>query len=153
MKVWYIYIAGKVTGPHSKEDVASRISKGEVAPTDFLSLGVKDNWKLPTEWSCFPPSLFPAWQAVDDDLLTMDLPVWITLSYDPHNQRHLQSGPYSSRQIKNMLRNQQLTLQTFFWKEGMSGWVQIKHRPEFSVSGLKTFEDLSKQRRRWGLDR
>lgn len=153
MKVSFIYIAGNVTGPHSKEDILNRISKGEITPTDYLSLGVKDNWKLPTEWSCFPPSLFPAWQAIDDDILTIDLPVWLTLAYDPHNQKYLQSGPYSSRQIKEMLRTQHISLQNFFWKEGLSGWVQIKHRPEFSASGLKNYEELSKYRRRLGLEK
>lgn len=133
MKVWFCYIAQQIIGPFSKEEVIFKIQKGEITPTDLLSLGTKENWKLPTEWSCFPYTLFPAYQLVDQDVLSLNQITWIVLDWNQKENRYLQTGPYSAEEIKVQLRQKKINLHTYLWKPNLSGWVQIKHRPEFSL--------------------
>lgn len=133
MKIWYAYLFQKLAGPFTKEQVIQQIQKGGITPTDFISLGVKDNWKLPTEWSCFPHSLFPAYQGVDANLSEPKKAEWIVLSWDTKDRQYLHTGPFTVEEVKNKLLQKKLDLFTYLWKPGLSGWAQARHRPEFSI--------------------
>lgn len=135
MRVWFCYTSQEIIGPFSKEEIILKIQKGEITPTDLLSLGTKENWKLPNEWSCFPYTLFPAYQHVDHDpdILSVNQIIWIVLNWNERERRYIHSGPFSADEIKAQLRQKKITLQSYIWKPNLSGWVQLKHRPEFQI--------------------
>lgn len=133
MKIWYAYLSQKLAGPFTKNEVIQQIQKGGITPTDFISLGVKDNWKVPTEWSCFPHSLFPAYQNIETQSSESKNAEWIALSWDHKDRQYLHTGPFTVDEVKNMLLQKKLDLFSYLWKPGLTGWAQARHRPEFSI--------------------
>ena len=118
---WYFNRDLKPQGPHSLQDMRNKIIRGEISPGDLVSNEEDGRWEMAIEWKEFEKSLFPAFQAVSQESLTQE---WVLL-------REVQEGPYSVRQIQDMLQGQLIGFHHFVWKPGLSGWVQIKDRAEF----------------------
>lgn len=67
---------------------------------------------------------------------------WILLKKNTNpdlNEKYMQEGPYSSKEIFEMLQNSQVRLSDPIWKEGLSKWTLIRNTQTF-----KELETLSK---------
>ncbi|MFS4460017.1 GYF domain-containing protein [Bdellovibrio sp. HCB2-146] len=123
---WYYSQNLKPQGPVSEEEIRLKIHRGEIGLYDLLSLVEEGTWKPASEWRYFEASLFPSQQKVANPEMGEDLDAsWVLLL----NSK--QEGPFSSQQILQMVRSQQITASQLIWKSGLSGWCQIGDRPEF----------------------
>lgn len=130
---WYVNRDLRPQGPHTLQEIRNKILRGEVAPGDLLLHEEVGVWQMAIEYREFEQSLFPALQAVDSQGLAQE---WVVL-------REVPEGPYSLEQIKDMLVGQTLSVGQYIWKSGLSGWVQIKDRPEFAIMfGVTTKAEL-----------
>ncbi|QDK45439.1 DUF4339 domain-containing protein [Bdellovibrio sp. ZAP7] len=141
-KTWFRSIQLKPVGPFSLEEMRAFIHRGEVGLLDLvLDESHGDVWKPAAEWSVFELSLFPAAQSFIPGVeLDENLPEWVVL-VEQKGSAPLQEGPYSIANIKNGIRSGKFSPYQHIWKSGLSGWCQVKDRPEFYAS--ITSEQLS----------
>ena len=121
---WYFHRDLKPQGPLSLAEMRAKILKGEVGPSDLVMNEEIGEWKPALEWKIFEASLFPALQG-QNTVPAGNVPAeWILL-------REVQEGPFSTEDLRQMIQKKQITGQHYIWKTGLSGWVQVKDRPEF----------------------
>lgn len=130
--VWYYNKDLKPQGPLNFDEMRARIHCGEVGPSELISCGARGDWKPASEWGCFERALFPATQSVafEGEVLSEESE-WVLL-VPAQDGQVLQEGPFSIQEIQRGLKNKKISLQQYVWKAGLSGWCQIKDRPEFS---------------------
>lgn len=120
---WYFHRELKPLGPFSLEEIRLKISHGEIGPEDLVFNQEADQWKSAREWRVFESDLFPANQLQKGE---EPLPAeWVVLT-------SVQEGPYSEAEIAFKLQSGELSEFHHAWKPGLSGWVQIKDRSEWS---------------------
>ncbi len=135
-KTWFRSIQLKPMGPFSLEEMRAFIHRGEVGLLDLILDESKgDVWKPAAEWGVFELSLFPAAQSFIPGMdLDETLPEWVILVGQLASPVPLQEGPYSIADIKTGLKNGKFSPYQLIWKSGLSGWCQVKDRPEFYAS-------------------
>lgn len=128
---WYCHKNLKPQGPLELQEIRQRIGRGEIGPEDLVFNDEEKVWKAAREWKNFEPGLFPATQGIDP---TMSAPVdeaeWVLL-VPTGDGRVLQEGPMSVKEIFGHLLHKRISIHQYVWKAGLSGWCQIKDRPEF----------------------
>jgi hypothetical protein len=131
-KTWFRSIQLKPMGPFSLEEMRAFIHRGEVGFLDLILDESKgDVWKPAAEWGVFELSLFPAGQSFIPGMpLDEENPEWVIL-VEQNGSAPLQEGPYSIAAIKAGLREGRVSPYQHIWKSGLSGWCQVKDRPEF----------------------
>ncbi|MGZ3840445.1 MAG: GYF domain-containing protein [Bdellovibrio sp.] len=129
---WYCHVNLKPQGPLSLQDIRQRIIRGEIGPQDLIFNDNEKTWKPAGEWKNFEPSLFPASQGHDPiNGVAMDEAEWVVL-IPTGDGKVLQEGPLSVREILEHLARKRISVHQYVWKNGLSGWCQIKDRAEFS---------------------
>jgi hypothetical protein len=123
---WYYNRDLKPLGPLSLQEMRQKIFKGEVSPQDLIFNEELGEWKPALEWKVFEASLFPALQGQNAAPAGLVEAEWILL-------REVQEGPYRTDELQEMLRQKKINGGHYIWKTGLSGWVQIKDRPEFAA--------------------
>ena len=131
---WYIHQNLKPQGPFNQEEVRAKIFRGEVGPYDLICHD--DIWRPASEWGVFEQQLFPAAQGVIfSDVPRIDIQEWVLLtpSYDSSTgvESSRQEGPFSVAELVQAMKEGRVSPYQFVWKNGLSGWCQIKDRSEF----------------------
>lgn len=132
MAKWYLVKDAKADGPHSTEEILSMASQGKV---NLADLGFKvggAEWKplesfsefksqegLPTSSAVLPP--------VDES--------WVLLKRTLHGSasKFDQKGPFSKDQVLRQLKENQIQMTDYAWKQGFTSWVKLKDLNEFVV--------------------
>lgn len=128
---WYCNKNLKPVGPLSLHDIRQRISRGEIGPQDLIFNDDEKLWKPACEWKNFEATLFPAAQGLDPaHCISENEEEWVLL-VPTEDGKILQEGPFSVREIVQHLRHRRISADQYVWKTGLSGWCQIKDRPEF----------------------
>lgn len=133
---WYFHRNLKPQGPFSEEEMRTKILRGEVGPLDLIC-NEKGVWRPASEWGHFELQLFPASQGFTAGSdLAEDLSVWVLLvpgNKESADGKHLQEGPFTVAELTHLLEAGIVTPYQYIWKNGLSGWCQIKDRPEFQL--------------------
>ncbi|WP_413587543.1 GYF domain-containing protein [Bdellovibrio sp. HCB274] len=134
-KTWFRSVNLKPQGPFSLEEMRAFIHRGEVGFQDLILDESKGEvWKPAAEWGVFELTLFPAGQSFIPGMpIDEELPEWVVL-VGQNGGTPLQEGPYSVADIKAGLNAGQISPYQLIWKSGLSGWCQVKDRPEFYAS-------------------
>lgn len=134
MSSWYFNKNLKPQGPLSFDEMKKKIMRGEIGPGDLIC---KDDetfsWQMAVEWSEFPRELFPAFQKNYFKSTNPEEKEWIVLLFNTENPEGLQQGPYSIVEVNKMLADGRVSLEDYVWRSGLSGWVHIKDRADFTV--------------------
>ncbi|WP_413578672.1 GYF domain-containing protein [Bdellovibrio sp. HCB290] len=144
-KSWFRSVNLKPQGPFSLEEMRTFIHRGEVGFQDLILDESKGEvWKPAAEWGVFELTLFPAGQLYIPGMpINEELPEWVVL-VGQKGGTPLQEGPYSVSDIKAGLNSGRVSPYQLIWKSGLSGWCQVKDRPEFYAS--ITSDQLSLER-------
>jgi len=134
---WYYNKNLKPQGPISFEELKKKILRGEIGPGDLICQDDETfRWQMAVEWREFPRELFPAFQQNFFKTTDPEEREWILLLFNEENPDGLQQGPCSIVEVKALLAEGQVSCEDYVWRSGLSGWVQIKDRPEFAVSAI-----------------
>lgn len=129
--LWYCHQNLKPLGPLSVQEIRQRISRGDIGPQDLIYNDDEKVWKSACEWKSFESALFPATQGIDPtNLDSVDEAEWVLL-LSTDDGKVLQEGPFSVREISVNVLHKRVSIYQYVWKAGLSGWCQIKDRPEF----------------------
>lgn len=114
------------------EEMRGKIHRGEIGPQDLIC-GDDDKWMPAIEWGVFEFQLFPATQGVvqgaEFDLYTRE---WVLLKGQGEGGKALQEGPFAIEELREGLIAGTVSPYQYVWKTGLSGWCQLKDRPEFA---------------------
>lgn len=131
MKQWYCHLNLKPQGPFSEEEIRRKIHHGEIGPQDLIC-DESGLWRAASEWGVFPLQLFPAAQSYSAAVQVDEaLREWVLLGVSGLQSGGLQEGPFSVLELKKLLQAGELSPYRYVWKSGLSGWCQLKDRPEF----------------------
>lgn len=137
---WYCHVNLKPLGPFSLEEVRAKIHQGEVGPQDLIC-DESNSWRPAMEWALFEFQLFPAGQGLTpDSAMVENVREWVLLVNSGNGMKPLQEGPYSLGELRESLRLGRISPQQYIWKTGLSGWCQVKDRPEFAVSSMRPLD-------------
>ncbi|KHD87329.1 MAG: hypothetical protein OM95_15030 [Bdellovibrio sp. ArHS] len=130
---WYYNKNLKPQGPVSLQEMRALIHRGEVGPYDLVCCARDSVWKATCEFAEFERSLFPAVQVfVPGEEVAQDEREWVLLSPSETGKSLIQEGPFSVRELRDMLINKKIVGEQYIWKSGLSGWCRLQDRPEFS---------------------
>jgi hypothetical protein len=132
MKTWFYNRNLKPQGPFSLEEMRQKIFSGEVGPHDLICDDTDGRWKMAMEFRLFETGLYPAAQEVNVQNTEESVQVkeWILL-VGAENGSMLQEGPFSQMELRQKIQERSVSTQQYVWKQGLTGWCQIKDRPEF----------------------
>jgi hypothetical protein len=134
-KTWYRNVNLKPLGPFTLDEMRALVHAGEVGPQSLIcdeSQG--EHWKAASEWGVFELTLFPAVQAyIPGQEFDIHIREWVVL-VEQDGAPSLQEGPFSISEILERLQAGTLSPYQHAWKAGLSGWCQLKDRPEFYSS-------------------
>ncbi len=138
---WYCHVNLKPQGPFSLEEVRAKVHKGEVGPQDLIC-DESSSWRPAMEWGVFEFQLFPATQGfIPGADIVEDIHEWVLLVEQASGVKPLQEGPFAVSELRESLISGKVSPYQYVWKTGLSGWCQLKDRPEFS--GVISSERLS----------
>ena len=140
MSSWYINKNLKPQGPLEIEEIKRKIMRGEIGPTDLILKEGENSWRSAMDWREFTQDLFPAFQKNLFKSSSSEEKEWILLAFNAENPQGSQEGPYSVEDLNKMLTSKKISAEDYVWRSGLTGWVQIKDRAEFS--GPATSLDL-----------
>lgn len=127
MKAHYFYLSQGVTrGPLTKDELIGLIQGRQIHAFDLVlketSAGIED-WKAVSEMPEFSDSF--------RDVVRKEEPLdWVVLVRRGKGQ-YLQNGPFSSKDIRNHLREGRLRYTDYAWQTGMTEWILIADLSEF----------------------
>jgi hypothetical protein len=133
---WYFHHNLKPQGPISEEEMRVKIIRGEIGPEDLVS-DEGGSWRAAAEWGIFEFHIFPAKQvlAMDGEIF-LEIKEWVILVQSavvtPLSEQILQEGPFSARELIFKIEGGHVSPYQYVWKNGLSGWCQIKDRSEFA---------------------
>lgn len=131
----------KPQGPFSFEELRGKVHSGEVGPQDLIC-DETSSWKPAAEWGVFEFQLFPATQGfIPGSEISEDIREWVLLVDPGHGAKPLQEGPFTVSELRDSVMGGRVSPYQYIWKTGLSGWCQIKDRPEFM--GMISSERLS----------
>lgn len=133
MSVWYFNKNLKPQGPLDFEELKRKILRGEIGPQDLILKDGEEVWRPAAEWRELRADLFPAFQKKDLNPTDPEVKEWILLSFTAETPQGRQQGPYSVQDLCRLLQEQTISAEDYVWRSGLTGWVQIKDRPEFSA--------------------
>lgn len=133
MSSWYFNKNLKPQGPLSYEEMKKKIMRGEIGPGDLICKDGEETWLPAMEWRDFQRELFPAFQKNYFKSTNPEEKEWIVLVFNNDNPEGLQQGPYSIVQVNEMLTQGSVSAEDYIWRSGLSGWVHIKDRGEFTL--------------------
>ncbi len=133
---WYFHHNLKPQGPVSEEEMRAKIIRGEVGPEDLVS-DEAGCWKAAAEWSVFEFQIFPAKQGLAvEGKSHLDLKEWVllvqNLAESSQGEQILQEGPFTVRELISKIEGGVVSPYQYVWKNGLSGWCQVKDRSEFA---------------------
>ncbi|WP_413581465.1 GYF domain-containing protein [Bdellovibrio sp. HCB288] len=131
-KTWFRSVNLRPQGPYSLEEMRAFIHRGEVGFQDLILDESKgDVWKAAADWGVFELTLFPAGQSFIPGMsINEEAQEWVVL-VGQNGGVPLQEGPYSVADIKAGLKAGRISPYQLIWKSGLSGWCQVKDRPEY----------------------
>lgn len=135
--MWYFNRNLKPQGPFTFEQLKRKIVRGEVGPQEFVCKDGFKDWLPACEWAEFPRDFFPAFQKNLFRNINLDEKEWTLLVKRPKSTDPVHEGPFSLNEIRGMIARGQATVEDHVWRTGLSGWVQIKDRPECSVDRVE----------------
>lgn len=113
MNKWFVQTDNSVKGPFSAEDVQSRVSKGELRPSDLIWGPALEEWR-PVHW----------WLANYNSILAnlnqrTPIEEW---HYSINGQTH---GPVSRLELIHELKKLKTPGETLLWTAGMVSWAPV----------------------------
>lgn len=129
MSSWFYNKDLKPQGPLTLEELKKKIMKGEIRPGDLVMKDA-ENWLAAVDWKELPRDLFPAFQNAWYKESKHDEKEWILLGFAADG-KPTQEGPYSVQNLKALLQTEQISADSYIWRSGLSGWVQLQDREEF----------------------
>lgn len=130
---WYLKEGLRPVGPYTTDEIIARLRSGDLQPWDLLWADEQSRWQTVVEWKCFAASDMPAFQLLEN---AENGPVWVVLQRQTGGD--VNSGPFTTDEVAQGLREGRFTGTDFIWKNGMTGWSLLGGREEFaSVLGKK----------------
>jgi hypothetical protein len=127
---WYLNKNLKPHGPFSFAEMKNKILRGEVAPTEFILNESDGEWRAAKEWREFSQEIFPAFQVNYFKKSSPQEKEWILLDFKGEIPR--QQGPFSVGELQHMQKSGLVHSEDYVWRSGLTGWVRICDRQEFS---------------------
>lgn len=156
----YVSHAGKSEGPWTKLVIRQKISKGELAFTDYVWVSEEDSWKMLANFfvSEFPaPIESPSGvktkakkpvaaeaqslkeygkENFSEEIGISNESIWFL--YKDQSK----FGPYRYLELIELLQKKACTSEDFVWKPGLPDWQRIRLTPEFSDELLKKLSSM-----------
>lgn len=126
---WFLLNAGRVEGPFKSQELKDKMERNEIDAATFVCRQGDPHWKPLEELreeiltSAKPDEELKNWI-----LLTENLE--LALSKEQEGQ-FVQSGPYTTLEIVDLLQAGQAKYSDFIWKSGFEKWVRINEVDEF----------------------
>ena len=131
-KNWFYSKGLKPQGPVGVEEIRQKIMVGDIGPWDLVSCDEEGKgageWKAACQWKVFEERLFPAFQMGQISVSEND-PQWVVLKQTVGGQP-IQEGPYTTEDLKLKVRAQEIAMDHYVWKTGLSGWCRVRDRSD-----------------------
>ncbi|MBK9037609.1 MAG: DUF4339 domain-containing protein [Bdellovibrionales bacterium] len=128
MAKWYFVDEGKPRGPLGENEIVLAAKEGHLGPLDLIFRDGSERW-IPARELEFLQDIFRETIEGPDVV-----PQWIVLRKKPRDAGagYLQSGPYSTDEIRDKIKVGDLDFVDYVWKEGREKWSKISHTREFN---------------------
>ena len=124
----------KPQGPDTVEELRNFILRGEIGPSDLIMNEGHGEWLSANSYPDFEEGLFPSAQGMDPVTgFSEEEKEWIVLMPQAEKSGLHQEGPFSVREMKDLVKKGVLNLEQYAWKSGLSGWCRLQDRPEFNL--------------------
>jgi hypothetical protein len=128
MAKWYFVDEGKPRGPLGENEIVLAAKEGQLGPLDLIFRDGSERW-IPARELEFLQDIFRETIEGPDVV-----PQWIVLRKKPRDTGagYLQSGPYSTDEIRDKIKVGDLDFVDYVWKEGREKWSKISQTREFN---------------------
>ncbi len=121
--MWYIQKKGRTEGPIPEETLINAIRKGEMGPYDLVFREGEARWQSLSDFSIFAENFkqqTPAPSSADSNSEQ-----WVVLVRNKNKKDRRQKGPYTTAQMRDLIRSGDLKMSDYVWKEGMKEWYRL----------------------------
>lgn len=128
MAKWYFVEQGKPRGPLGESEIVLAAKEGHLGPLDLIFRDGSERW-IPARELEFLRDIFRETIEGPDVL-----PQWIVLKKKPRDAGagYLQSGPYSTEEIRDKIKVGDIDFVDYVWKEGREKWSKISQTRDFN---------------------
>jgi hypothetical protein len=128
MAKWYFVDEGKPRGPLGENEIVLAAKEGHLGPLDLIFRDGSERW-IPARELEFLRDVFRETIEGPDVV-----PQWIVLRKKPRDDGagYLQSGPFSTQEIRDKIKVGDIDFVDYVWKEGREKWSKISQTREFN---------------------
>jgi len=105
------------------------IAAGQLGPDDLLYFEGETKWRPLSEITVFQgdlPQVFEDKTQMIVDIEDPSVREWVLLVKGPERQRS-QKGPFSTQDVRHMLRRGEVRLSDYVWRRGMKEWYRLQN--------------------------
>lgn len=128
--MWYIQRKGRAEGPLPEANIVHAIQKGELGPYDLVFRDGDSRWQPLSEI----PQFHSYFEKKTKSQKNLD-DLWVALVKVPGQKTRRQKGPFTTEQLKKLLKNGEVQLTDYVWKDGMKEWYRIHSLEIFHRAG------------------
>lgn len=143
---WYVNQKGKALGPFSLNDLKSLAAGGRLKGHDLVFKDGSPQWRKAYDWpelagECFGEenrSSFDRLLQTPEDERAIENQ-WVLLVREDMERevRFRQRGPYSTEEVRRLIREEKVKPSDHAWKKGDTGWRPLYELSDFKVHDLK----------------
>ncbi len=126
---WFLLNSGQVEGPFQAADLKEKFSSGGLDENVLVCRQGDPHWKPLSEFKeqilvdAKPDENLKDWILLNENL---------SLSPSPEQEgQYVQSGPYTTQDILNLIQSGQAKYSDYIWKSGLTNWLRINEVDEF----------------------
>lgn len=141
-KIWYVVMDGKAEGPHTEDEIRDNLKVGKLSYADLVFKPGLSRWVPVAECNEFERRSDDKKAGGESTANQISVPEsgdpgekgWIILTKQKNDQgksHYIQSGPFTTNQVKRKLEKAELKYTDHIWFKGYKSWQVISTIADF----------------------
>jgi hypothetical protein len=141
-KIWYVVMDGKAEGPHTEDEIRDNLKVGKLSYADLVFKPGLSRWVPVAECGEFERRTDDKKAGGESTANQINIPEageptekgWIILTKQKNDQgksHYIQSGPFTTNQVKRKLEKDELKYTDHIWFKGYKSWQVISAIADF----------------------
>ncbi len=140
-KIWYVVMDGKAEGPHTEDEIRDNLQAGKLSYADLVFKPGLSRWVPVAECGEFERRTNDKKAGGESTAHQINIPEtgdaekgWIILTKQKNDEgknHYVQSGPFTTNQVKRKLEKGELKYTDHIWFKGYKSWQVISTIADF----------------------